>query len=204
MYKEGVVGNRRENFYNYTDNSFTRLVYVTQQIQFHFKDRSYVKLLLNIRIEPPKGSILTLENVHPKGLFCLVVGCPIEFISQIYQPDGQYWKRARSESYERLNPLQHISSLPLNIIGSDFQCSSLILFYFFFFREGEGKSTGNGRESGAYFFLYSPRVYLTLPPPVYTLTHQGNMQRAKILIYTSSSCSLTCIADVLTQGVKKR
>jgi hypothetical protein len=136
MYKEGVVGNRRENFYNYTDNSFTRLVYVTQQIQFHFKDRSYVKLLLNIRIEPPKGSILTLENVHPKGLFCLVVGCPIEFISQIYQPDDQYWKRARSESYERLNPLQHISSLPLNIIGSDFQCSSLILFYFFFFKGG--------------------------------------------------------------------
>lgn len=48
MYKEGVVGNRREDFYNYTDNSFTRLVYVTQQIQFYFKDRSYVKLLLNI------------------------------------------------------------------------------------------------------------------------------------------------------------
>lgn len=75
---------------------------------------------------------------------------------------------------------------------------------FLFLREREGKSTGNGRESGAYFFCIPlASIWLSLPP-VYTLTHQGNMQRAKILIYTSSSSSLTCIADVLTQGVKKR
>ena len=63
---------------------------------------------------------------------------------------------------------------------------SFFILFLFFLREGEGKSTGNGRESGAYFFVFPSRLFDS-PSPVYTLTHQGNMQRAKILIYTSSS-----------------